>query len=215
MKKYILTGAILFAFSICSFAQNVTYTNTYSTSNKITNLFGLSWEISIPSSNDLISKTSLAGGRFEYRHFLPNAPVSFGIGVSWNSYEQYSPTQTFTYKNGNSAITTDMDKVIYTVPVTALVHYYFNNGKNVMPYIGVGLGAQYAEQDIYYNIFVNNQYNWGFVVRPEVGVLIRPNGGNWGILAGANYQYGTNKNDLVNSNGLKSVAFNIGFFLSR
>ncbi|SHM82406.1 Outer membrane protein beta-barrel domain-containing protein [Chitinophaga jiangningensis] len=206
MKKYILLGAMLLTSGISAFAQS---------NNKMTNLFGLSWEISIPTNNEFLDKTSLAGGRLEYRHFLPNAPVSFGLGLSWNSYEQYTPTQTVYYKDGNSAITTDMDRVIYTVPVTATAHYYFNSWKPVMPYIGVGLGAMYAEQTIYYNIFEDNTYNWGFVVRPEVGVLIRPNNGNWGILAGAHYQYATNKNDLFDQNSLKSFGFNVGFFLSR
>lgn len=204
MKKYIILGLVLTLGFGSSFAQG-----------RMNNLFGLSWEIAIPTNNDFLDRTSFAGGKAEYRHFLKQAPVSFGIAVSWNSFEQYIPTQTITYKDGNSAITTDMDRIIYTVPIMATAHYYFNYGKKAMPYVGLGIGTQYAEQNIYYNVFEDTQNNWGFAVRPEIGVLIRPNGGNWGILLGAAYSYATNKNDLFQNDNLKSFNFNIGLFLNN
>lgn len=204
MKKYIILGLVLMLGFGSSFAQG-----------RMNNLFGLSWEIAIPTNNEFLDKTSFSGGKAEYRHFLKQAPVSFGVAVSWNSFEQYIPTQTVTYKDGNSAITTDMDRVIYTVPVMATAHYYFNYGKKAMPYVGLGIGTQYAEQNIYYNVFEDTQNNWGFAVRPQIGVLIRPNGGNWGILLGAAYSYATNKNDLFQNDNLKSFNFNIGLFLNN
>ncbi len=181
---------------------------------KLVNMYGLSWEISVPTNSEFLDKTSLAGGKFEYRHFLAGKPISFGVSIGWNSYEQYIPTQTISYDNGTKAITTDMDRNIYTVPVAALAHYYFNWGKPVLPYIGVGIGAQYAEQTIYYNIFETDEYNWGFLVRPELGVLIRPKMRNWGILANAGWSYATNKNDLFDINSLKNFSFNIGLFIN-
>lgn len=204
MKKFIILGIVLTLGCLQGFSQG-----------RINNLFGLSWEIAIPTNNDFLDKTSFAGGKAEYRYFLKKAPVSFGLAVSWNSYEQYIPTQTIYYKNNNSAITTDMDRLIYTAPIVATAHYYFNYGKKVMPYTGVGIGTQYAQQTIYYNVFENDTYDWGFVVRPEVGALIRPNGGNWGIILGASYQYATNKNDLFKIDNLKSFNFNIGLFLNN
>ncbi|CAL1518678.1 outer membrane beta-barrel protein [Chitinophaga sp. MM2321] len=204
MKRYIILSLLLSMGIMKGFTQG-----------KINNLYGLSWEISVPTNNEFLDKTSLAGGRAEYRHFLSAAPVSFGVAVSWNSYEQYMPTQTVYYKDNNAAITTDMDKVVYTVPIMATAHYYFNYGKKVMPYVGLGIGTQYSEQTIYYNIFVEDEFNWGFAIRPEIGALIRPRGNNWGILLGANYGYATNKNDLFQIDNLKNFSFNIGFFLSH
>ncbi|ATL49079.1 hypothetical protein COR50_18940 [Chitinophaga caeni] len=205
MKKILLTIVVLFFLNRATQAQT----------NPVSNLYGLSWEISIPTNNDFLDKTSFAGGRFEYRHFLSQAPVSFGVSLSWNSYEQYIPTQTITYKDGNAAITTDMDRIIYTVPILATAHYYFNNNSAVTPYAGVGVGAQYSEQDIYYNIFVTDEYNWGFAVRPEIGVLIHPKSNNWGFLLSANYNFATNKNSLFDINNLKSFSFNIGLYIGQ
>jgi len=195
-----------------AFAQS--FDTPRSTPNMWNNLYALSWEISVPTNSDFLTSTSLAGGRFDYRHFLAGKPLSFGVAVSWNSYEQYIPTQTVQYNNGKSAITTDMDRNIYTVPITANAHYYFNYGKKVMPYVGVGIGTQYSDQTIYYNIFVDEEYNWGFLVRPEVGVLIAPNMRNWGILASAAYSYATNKNTLFGIDNMQNFSFNIGLFLS-
>lgn len=204
MKKYFFLVLLACSASTGTLAQG-----------KMTNLWGLSWEISVPTNNNFLDKTSLAGGRLEYRHFLPSKPLSFGLAVSWNSYEQYIPTQTITYKDGNSAITTDMDRIIYTVPILATAHYYFNYGKTAQPYVGVGIGTQYAEQRIYYNIFETDYYNWGFAVRPEIGVLISPGHKHWGIIASAGYGFATNKNDVFDINNLKNVAFNVGFFISH
>lgn len=182
----------------------------------LNNLVGLSWEIAVPTNSDFLTATSLAGGKLEYRKFLPAKPISLGVSLSWNSYEQYIPTQTISYDNGSKAITTDMDRVIYTMPVAALAHYYFNYGKTVMPYVGLGIGAQYSEQTIYYNIFESDDYNWGFLVRPEVGALIMPgNQSRWGILAGASWSYATNKNTSFGVDNLKNFAFNIGFFINN
>lgn len=219
-KRMLLCGVASVMIHSVSMAQRIivaTQTKSYSlyTGTNLNNLYGLSWEISVPTNNDFLDKTSLAGGKLEYRHFLLGKPISLGVAVSWNSYEQYIPTQTITYGGGNKAITTDMDRTIYTVPITAIGHYYFNWGKPVLPYVGVGIGTQYSEQHIYYNIYENNDYNWGFTVRPEIGVLIRPGQKNWGILAGASYGYSTNQNDFFGINNLKNVAFNIGFFLNN
>ncbi|MGX5820359.1 outer membrane beta-barrel protein [Chitinophaga lutea] len=216
MKHIFLTCSALLLLTLGAAAQSYsTFESSRPKSQQWRNLWALSWEISVPSSNDFISSTSLAGGRFDYRYFLPGKPVSFGVALSWNSYEQYVPTRTVKYNSGESAITTDFNNVLYTVPVTATAHYYFNYGRMAMPYIGVGIGAQYAESDIYYNIFLDEETNWGFCVRPEIGLLVSPGMKNWGILANVGYNFATNKIDLTGQDNLKSVNFNIGLFLTH
>jgi len=50
--------------------------------------------------------------------------------------------------------------------------YYLEGGATFQPYVGIGLGAQYSSQSIYYNIFVTEDKNWGFIARPQIGTLI-------------------------------------------
>jgi outer membrane protein W len=178
-----------------------------------TNLFVAAWEIGVPvSNNDFLSKTSYTGGKLEYRHFIKHN-VTVGGFIGWRSYYEYFPTATYENPEKTQAVTTDMYRYIYNLPMGANVHYYFQGGKMIKPFVGLGLGAQYSEQTVYYNIFYSEDKNWGFLVRPEVGAII-PLQDQWGILVGATYSYSTNKNDAVKIKSLGDLNFQIGFVFS-
>src|SRR5688572_18314591 len=106
-SKYIVTNIILAAFSNISFAQEKS-----SSSPSISQFVGLAWEISVPQGG-YISKTSLAGGRLEYRKFI-NDKFSAGIAMSMNSVEQYYGTKTYEKTDGTTAVTTDMIRQGFT-----------------------------------------------------------------------------------------------------
>ena len=168
MKKIIVTAAIIFFTSTAIFAQ--------------TSLWGISWDINSPTNKDYLTKTSYAGGKIEYRHFLKGKNLSYGLALNWASYEQYFPRQTFQKSDGSGAVTSDFVSQAYQVPFAATVHYYFNESKKIRPYVGVALGGQYLEQSLYYNVYVSDDNNWGFLARPEAGVIIRPEGKYWGFV---------------------------------
>jgi hypothetical protein len=171
------------------------------------NYLGVAWEISIPTDQHYLTKTSYSGGRVEYRRFI-NPKFSVGLNWTWNSYDQYFPSQTYTSKAG-SAVTTDMIRDIYTSPIVATGYYYPIQSKMVKPYIGIGLGTMYAEQDAYFNVYEVNYYNWGFVFKPEAGVMINLTH-DFGVLGAFNYTIATNKNSAFNINHLSAFAFDIG-----
>lgn len=174
------------------------------------NLFGISWETNIPTNNNYITKTSFTGGKLEYRHFMTDV-FSIGVAVNWATYEQYFPKQTFQVQNGNSAVTGDFVAQTYQVPITATAHYYFKGGKMFKPYAGIALGGQSLQQDLYYNVYVSDDNNWGFVARPELGVVIKPNQfGSWGFLLSAGYSYATNKTELVGNNHFSNFGIGLG-----
>jgi outer membrane protein W len=174
-----------------------------------TDLVAVSWEMAFPSNNNYLNKTSYAGGRVEYRKLIKDQ-FSVGLGISWNSFEDYVGTKTYTSNGGGSAVTTDMVRYIYTVPMTATFHYYPTvSNKLFKPYVGVGLGTQYAEQYSYFNIYQLGSNNWGFVVRPEIGTLVRV-GHLFSLMVTGSYQYASNKNDDLHVNNLSQFAINIG-----
>jgi outer membrane protein W len=195
MKKIIITSIVIFTCVTSVIAQK--------------NIFGVDWAINFPNNNGYLSKTSYAGGKLEYRHFFKEN-FSFGLALDWASYEQYIPRQTFQKADGSGAVTSDFDAVAYQVPFTGTVHYYFKKSKYLRPYAGVALGGQYLEQDLYYNVYVSSNDNWGFVARPEIGVLINPQNKYWGFLVGAYYSYATNKTELIKSNSFNNFGVNIG-----
>src|SRR5215203_5740216 len=115
--KYLIIIIPLAFFSSSSFAQKKP-----SSSSPITQFVGLSWEIAIPQG-DIISKTSTLGGRLEYRKFI-NEKFSAGIAVSMNSVDQYYGTKTYEKADGTVAVTTDMIRQAFTMPMTLTAHYY-------------------------------------------------------------------------------------------
>jgi hypothetical protein len=197
MKKIITTSLIIFLSAATAFAQK--------------NLVGVAWEINFPTNTDYVDKTSYAGGKIEYRHFFKQH-VSGGIALNWCTYEQHLPRQTFQKPDGNGAVTTDFVAQIYQLPITATVHYYFKESKLLKPYAGIALGGQYLQQSLYYNVYVSDDDNWGFVARPELGTIIKPGEHvhNWGFLLAANFSYSTNKTDLIDNNSFKNFGVSIG-----
>jgi len=177
---------------------------------RLENLMTFNWQIATPLSTNYLKETSLAGGNFEYRRLIkPN--LSVGIGFSWNSFEQYIEPKVYDRPDGSRQIYTDFVHQVYTLPMYLNAHYYFKSGDKLKPYAGIGLGAQYSEQSAYYNIFVTEEDNWGFVARPEAGLLFKLSN-YFGIHGNVGFSYATNKNESLKIDELKHVYYNVGIY---
>jgi outer membrane protein W len=174
-------------------------------------LVSFSWEMGFPSSNKYLNESSLSGWRFEYRKGI-KPYLSIGLGLSWNAFDEYIHTKTYTSSDSAKAITTDMIRQVYTLPITLTAHYYYPTKSKIMqPYLGVGLGGQYAENNTYMNIYSFNENNWGFVIRPEVGALFTfsPRSPVKALL-GLGLNVSTNKYEAFDINGWNHVTVNVG-----
>lgn len=203
MKKLVY---ILIALAVyCNYSKAQSYNRDFPVN---TNFIFVGYEVSIPTNNNYLTETSWSGIRFDYRRILsPN--VSIGLGVSFNTFNQYFPTTTYQKKDGSGAVTGDMIRQIYTAPITLSAHYYLTSKSLIKPYVGIGLGTEYAEQNAYFNIYKVGANNWGFVVRPEAGLIARFNREFAGFLSAA-YNYSTNSEDSFNINHLSQIPFTIG-----
>jgi opacity protein-like surface antigen len=199
MKKFLILLIVFAALIVNSNAQSFS-------SHK--NKFTIGYEVAIPGG-DLLSKTSWAGGRMEYGRML-NEQFSVGLGLSWNSFSEYVTRTTYQKPDGSGAVTTDLVKEIYSVPITVNGRYYIKGLKHLLPYAGVGIGTQYSDQTIYFNIFSIDENNWGFVVRPEVG-LVYPFSDQTAIYFCGTYNYATNKNEAFKIDNLQHFALSLGF----
>lgn len=180
------------------------------------NYFYFNWDINVPLSNkDWLDQTSTSGGKLGYRVFVGDRKFSVGADFNWATYDQYEPTETF--QNQGGAITTDYFKYVYNYGLTASGQYYFNVGgedRHFFPYAGLGLGANYNEYALYYNIYKDNYKQWGFLARPEAGVLVRFGvRRSLGIMAAVHYDYSTNKSAELNLDNFSSVGFQVGIML--
>lgn len=162
------------------------------------------------SNTEWISGVSIAGGKLGYRGFIrPN--FSAGVDIGWSSFDQYEPT--VTKQNPTGAITSDYFHYIYNYSGVVSGQYYFKteDEDRFFPYAGLGLGANTNEYVLYYNIYQDSQRSWGFLARPEAGLLFRFNERrSLGIMAAIHFDYSTNRSDKFNYNNFSSLGFQVG-----
>ena len=174
--------------------------------------FLIAWEVAFPT-NDFVSETSFAGGKIGYQRRISDN-IFVGISGSWNSFSEYVSKTTYQKPDGSGAITTDIVKELYSVPLTADIQYFLKGSSMFTPYVGLGLGAQYSDQTIYFNIYNIYDKNWGFVARPEIGALYSFNRKS-ALSLSATYNFATNKSELVDVNNMSHFVLALGFVFSE
>ncbi len=196
MKKIIAVSLALFAGIAC-YAQQKGDSDAY-----------INWNLGTPLNNSFVKGFNGSGANAGYNRFITKN-LAVGGALGWNNYNTYYDRQTYVTKTG--AITTDMYTYIFALPVTATISKYFECGNIVFPYVKVGAGVLYSEQNQYYNIYEDKQTNWGFTAIPEVGarISLKPQN-NWAINVGAQYLYGTNKADNYGLKNLQTFSVNVG-----
>jgi len=173
------------------------------------NLFTFAWDITIPMGDKFVDHTSLAGGKIEYRKMIDHN-FSLGLDVSWNSNDEYVSTSTY-HLDENTDVTTDLYKYLYTLPLAVTAHYYFNGSGIFQPYAGLGVGALYSTPRLYFNIYQFEEENWGFLLRPEVGTVIKFDpASEMGALVAARYSISTNQEPKLRIDNLQSLGFQVG-----
>jgi outer membrane protein W len=176
---------------------------------RLHNLYGLSWEVGFPTG-DFVTKPSLLGGKVEYRHFIKEH-VSVGATIGWNNFEEYVPRQTYENQDQTSAITTDNQRFVFSLPITADLFYYFGTKGKFRPYAGIGLGGQYTAFKAYYNIYVTEDKGWGFVARPQIGTLVNLGLTNpTKLILAAGYNYSTNKSNVFRTENFQNFWLSLG-----
>jgi hypothetical protein len=194
--KALLSGLFLM-FCVTSFAQP--------------KYFYVSLDYNVPMSNkDWISKGSAQGLRLGYRTFITDR-ISAGLDLGSASVNEYKPTRTIETESG--AITTDYFNYIYSYSAVISGQYNFlvGDGDLVFPYAGVGLGANYNEYMQYYNIYNDSEKAFGFLVRPEAGILVRfGTRRSMGAMAAVHYDFSTNKSPEFGYKNFSTVGFQVG-----
>ena len=171
----------------------------------------LNLDVLKPTSNTAwIEDVTMAAGKIGYRGFIrPN--FSAGLDLGWANYDQYKPP--VTKENATGAVTTDYFNYIYSYTGVVSGQYYFKDEDEdrFFPYAGLGLGAATNEYVLYYNIYEDTERSWGFLARPEIGLLFRfTERGSVGIMAAIHYDYATNKSEKFNYNNFSALGFQIG-----
>lgn len=163
------------------------------------------------SDKDYTSKTSSAGMRLSYSKLL-NDRFGFGIEGGFNTLDDYVPRQTYEYPGG--AITTDIYNYLYYYTLMANAQYYFVQGKNLIPYASLAMGAAFSEYRQYYNVYNDSDNKTSFVVRPEIGSLFRlKEYSTWGLKTAVSYDFTSNKSDYFETDNFSGISFQVGVVL--
>jgi hypothetical protein len=155
--------------------------------------------VSIPAGDmrDFVGDTSWRGFGIEGRKFLSDK-ASVGIDCQWNTIDMRSDDLLSLELMGTTGHASgDQFRRVYATPVLVTGQYYLQSAegyRNVLPYLGVGLGACWIEKRIEMGIVALENSNWHFALVPEGGVVI-PMGYGSNLLFGLKYNYAFEKGD--------------------
>lgn len=173
------------------------------------NYFSVSYDVNKPlSGTDVANDISFQGAKVGFRKLFNNGFMA-GVDFSYATYDDYIPRDTYTFDNG--ALTTDFYPYAYSYGLTVAGDYLFARNNRLSPFIGVGVGASFIDYTLYYNVFSNSDTQWGFLVRPEAGLLLRLGSREaWGLTAGVHYDYSTAKNERLGYDDFSNVGASVG-----
>ncbi len=198
MKKIILIG-FFSVIVFCAAAQE--------------KYFYANFDFNTPKSNTAwLGDATNNGLRVGYRAFIKER-FSVGLDLGYASYDQYFPKRTFYREDG--AITTDYFNYITAYTIAASGQYNFRLKSELFyPYVGLGLGAASLEYNQYYNVYTETDRSWGFLARPEAGVLVRLfKRRSVGLMGAVHYDYATNKSEINNYSNFSNIGVQFGIMI--
>ncbi len=201
--KSIIVSICMVFFTVQTVAAQDGYDRSFNLSGQ--------WQFNAPLSNDFSDIATGWGANIEGFYDL-NSRWSAGAFISWHTNNKYFSRRT--YPDASSAINMDSHNSLFQLPFGVGGRYKFMDG-NIVPFAGLKIGANYAKEEKYSNIFVWKDKNWGFLVSPEIGVTVYPMSNH---LVGFNltgyYSYATNKyNDFEAQKGFNNLGFRLGVVL--
>ncbi|WP_294616414.1 outer membrane beta-barrel protein [uncultured Bacteroides sp.] len=170
----------------------------------------IDWQYNFPLNNHFADKGSGWGMNFEGGYFLTS---NFALGgfLAYHSNHEYFGRQTLPIGESGS-LNTDQQHTVFQLPFGLATRYAWNRGGAFQPYIGVKLGAQYAQLKSTFNAFKADTDTWGFYVSPEVGFNVYPWAYGPGVHFAAYYSYGTNKGNIFtySVDGMDNLGLRVG-----
>ena len=201
--KYLKTLAccvVLLAVALPGKAQLIP--NTY---------INVDWQMGVPLDNGLADKTSGWGMNCEGGYFVTPA-ITVGPFLSYQTNLESIDRQTLDLGDG-AALTTNQKHALFQLPFGVASRYNWLTDSVFQPYVGLKMGASYAELSSYYYVVRQYTETWGFYLSPEVGVSIFPRPDyRMGIHVALYYSYATNEGDVLvyRVNNLNNFGLRVG-----
>lgn len=156
----------------------------------------IDWQLGVPISATFADKTSGWGMNFEGGYFVTPA-LTVGAFISYQTNLESIDRQTLDLGEG-SRLTTAQKHGLFQLPFGISSRYNWLTNSIFQPYVGLKLGASYAEMSSYYYVVKQYADSWGFYMSPEVGVSIFPRPDyRMGLHVALYYGFATNQSDLL------------------
>ncbi|MCH6573825.1 MAG: hypothetical protein IH795_01275 [Bacteroidetes bacterium] len=176
-------------------------------------LTGLTYSISIPTGNtsDFISNTSFKGLSIDLRKFIShNASIGFLVG--WSTFEEET-NETISTSVGD--VSGEQNRLINSFPVMITTDYYFGEGREFRPFIGIGVGMYYFyhqwENTLEFDYGNLESSKWHFGVAPEGGFVYLLEYIYYFVNVRYNYAFSAENEITKISTSQSHLTFNIGF----
>lgn len=171
----------------------------------------IDWQLNVPLGNDFAGKSSGWGMNFEGGYFIV---PSFALGafISYHTNLESVERQTLLLSDGSS-LTAAQKHAVFQLPFGITGRYQWASDRVVQPYVGMKLGANYAQMSSYYYVVKQYDESWGFYMSPEAGISIFPNPDyRIGFHIAAYYSYATNSSRVLtySLNNLNNFGIRVG-----
>ncbi len=156
------------------------------------------WQMNVPLGDSFASKASGWGMNFEGGYYV-TPTVAIGPFVSYQTNLEKIDRRTLDLGDG-SALTTNQKHALFQLPFGITGRYACRRYLDsvVQPYVGLKLGASYAEISSYYYVIKQYKRSWGFFLSPEIGMSIFPRAARrFGFHAALYYSYATNDANVL------------------
>lgn len=171
----------------------------------------IDWQVGVPLGSTFADKASGWGMNFEGGYFV-TPEIAVGAFISYQTNLE-SVSRSTLQLNGGSALTTAQKHAAFQLPFGVTGRYNWYKDSVLQPYVGMKLGASWAEFSSYYYVVKQYTDTWGFFLSPEVGVSIFPRPDyRLGFHIAAYYSYSTNSGDVLtySVNGLSNFGIRVG-----
>jgi hypothetical protein len=209
MKKIIIISLIaLLTMGSKSFAQD---DNMFLQNSVMT----FSYQMGFPTGDlkTFIPENDYLGWDFEMKTLVTHN-LAVGGHIGYQGFYKKFPRDTYEFPQG--ALTTTIFKYYYTVPMQAVLTWFFIPDKMVQPYLGMNIGVNYNERRGEIGIYVLEDNSWNFSFAPEAGVIV-PFGkySQWGVNVRGKYNYNVySRTDNLGMDFNQLAYFNLMFGLS-
>ena len=170
--------------------------------------FNIDWQFNAPLGNDFAKTASGWGMNFEGGYYVTSS-IAVGAFINYHTNNEYYSRRTLNI--GTTAVNTDQQHSLFQLPFGASAHYRFSTN-SFQPYVGLKLGACYAQMVNDFYIYEDTKNTWGFYGSPEAGFEYYPWTGSIGFHFAVYYSFASNSGKMMSydMSNINCIGFRAG-----